>query len=147
MAGASGRSVTGGSSRSRRVRMPTGRGFAQEVCLGSGTEYREDAKTRNLAREGRRAKTLKTRGASSILVRGRRWTPLGMALLCGHCALSGVLAVVGLAGAGAAPVLLGVNVNYVWPPVLLRGLFAFLVWGPRRDEDAACTLPQDAARR
>jgi ABC-type Fe3+-siderophore transport system permease subunit len=69
-----------------------------------------------------------------------RWTPLALGLLCGHCALTGVLAFIGLAGAGAAPLLFGVNVNYVWPPVLLLGLFGFLVWGGRRREDEACAV-------
>jgi hypothetical protein len=76
-------------------------------------------------------------------MRRPRWTPFGLALLCGHCALSGALAVIGLAGAGAAPLLFGVNVNYVWPHVLLLGLFGFLLWGGRARPDDACAVEPD----
>jgi hypothetical protein len=61
-----------------------------------------------------------------------------MALLCGHCALTGVVAAIGLLGAGAAPLLFGVDLNYVWPPVLILGLFAWWVWGGREPE--ACDV-------
>lgn len=66
---------------------------------------------------------------------------MGLALLCGHCALTGVLAVVGLAGAGAAPLLFGVDVNYVWPPVFILGAFAWWIWSGRERAPEACALP------
>ncbi len=71
----------------------------------------------------------------------RRWTsPLGLALLCGHCAITGILAAVGLLGAGAAPVLLGVNVNYVWPPFFILGAFGLYLWSGRASKDDACAV-------
>lgn len=84
-------------------------------------------------------------------MRRARWTPLGLALLCSHCALTGLLAILGLTGAGAAvSAFLGVDVNYVWPPLVLLGLFGFLVWSGRRrasDEGEACALPERGAGR
>lgn len=78
-------------------------------------------------------------------MRRSRWTPIGLALLCGHCALTGLLALVGLAGVGAAPVLLGVDVNYVWPPFFILGAFGLWLWSGRERKDDACALP-DAPR-
>ena len=73
-------------------------------------------------------------------MRRSRWTPVGLALLCGHCALTGLVAVLGVAGAGAAPLLFGVDVNYVWPPFFILGAFAWWLWSGREREDA-CALP------
>jgi hypothetical protein len=67
------------------------------------------------------------------------WTPLGLALLCGHCALGGLVALLGLLGVATVPVVLGVSLNWIWPPVALLGLFGWLVWGGGAAADgAAC---------
>lgn len=74
------------------------------------------------------------------MARGR-WTPFALALLCGHCALSVLLAALALVGGGSA-VVLGVDVSYVWPPVLILGLFAWWLWSGRRAAQAeACETP------
>lgn len=64
------------------------------------------------------------------------WSPLGLALLCGHCALGGLVALLGLFGLATVPTLFGVSLNWIWPPVALLGAFALLLWGGR--EGAAC---------
>lgn len=77
-----------------------------------------------------------------MATRRSRWTPLGLALLCAHCTLSGVLAGVAVLGGGSAA-LLGVDLNYIWPPVLILGGFAWWLWSGR--EKAACALPEAKA--
>ena len=73
--------------------------------------------------------------------RRSRWTPLGLALLCAHCSLSGLAAAFALFG-GAGAVVLGIDLNYVWPPVLVLGLFAWWLWSGRsRDDAEACAIP------
>ena len=69
------------------------------------------------------------------MARGR-WTPFALALLCGHCALTGLVGALALVGGGSLLVA-GVDVNYVWPPVLILGAFAIYVWSGRRAA-AAC---------
>lgn len=65
-----------------------------------------------------------------------------MALLCAHCSLSALLAGLALVGGGSLA-LFGVDLDYIWPPVLILGLFAWLVWSGRRKEPegAACAVP------
>lgn len=70
------------------------------------------------------------RKSSSMASRGR-WTPFALALLCGHCALSALLAGLALAG-GSSALAFGVNIHYVWPPVLIVGLFSWWIWSGRR---------------
>ncbi|HWH08899.1 MAG TPA: hypothetical protein VNX21_06845 [Candidatus Thermoplasmatota archaeon] len=72
-----------------------------------------------------------------MAARSRLWTPLGMALLCGHCALGVVGAVLALTGA-ASWTLLGLDWNWVWPPVAIVGGFALWLWSGRRDGAEAC---------
>lgn len=87
--------------------------------------------------------TLKTGSVSSTCVaaRSRLWTPLGMALLCGHCALGVLGAVLALTGV-ASWSLFGVDWNWVWPPVAILGGFALWLWSGRRAADAeACDVP------
>lgn len=76
------------------------------------------------------------------MARRGRWTPLALALLCAHCSLSALLAGLALVGGGSA-VLLGVDLDYVWPPVLILGGFAWYVWSGRRAaaRDEACDVP------
>ena len=77
----------------------------------------------------------------SVEPRRSRWTPLGLALLCAHCSLSGAAAAFALFG-GASAVVLGVDLNYVWPPVLIVGLFAWWLWSGRAKGEAdACAAP------
>lgn len=75
--------------------------------------------------------------------RGRWSSPLALALLCAHCSLSALLAAVALVGGGSA-VVLGVDLHYVWPPVLILGGFAWYVWSGKRAAraEAACELPR-----
>lgn len=70
-----------------------------------------------------------------------RWTPFALALLCAHCSLTGLLAGIALLGGGSLAVL-GVDLNYIWPPVLILGAFAWLVWSGRRDQAEACETPR-----
>lgn len=74
-----------------------------------------------------------------------RWTPFAVAILCAHCSLSLLIALVALAGGGSALVL-GVDLNYVWPPVLILGGFAWYVWSGRRAAERDCELPPHGAR-
>ena len=76
------------------------------------------------------------------MARGR-WTPFALALLCAHCSLTLVLPLLALVTGGGSLVLLGVDLNYVWPPVLVLGLFTWYVWSGRRAAaaDAACEVP------
>lgn len=74
------------------------------------------------------------------MARSRLWTPLGLALLCSHCALTALLAGVGVLGLGSLP-FLGVDINYVWPPVLILGGFALFLWSGRPREGEACEAP------
>ena len=76
------------------------------------------------------------------MARRGRWTPLALALLCAHCSLSVLLAAVALVGGGSA-VVAGVDLNYVWPPVLILGAFAWYLWSGRRASaaDEACEVP------
>lgn len=78
------------------------------------------------------------------MARGR-WTPLALALLCAHCSLSILLAGLAIVGGGSAAIL-GVDLNYVWPPVLILGGFAWYLWSGRRAaaRDDACELPPSA---
>lgn len=71
-----------------------------------------------------------------------RWSPLALALLCAHCSLSFLLAGIAILGGGSA-IAFGVDVNYVWPPVLILGGFAWYVWSGRRAaaRDESCELP------
>lgn len=66
-----------------------------------------------------------------------------MALLCAHCSLTLLIPLAALALGGGSLVLFGVDVNYVWPPFLILGLFAWYVWSGRRAAaaDAACEVP------
>lgn len=66
----------------------------------------------------------------------RLWSPLGMALLCGHCALGAVAAGLGALGV-ASFTLFGVDVNYLWPPVAILGGFALWLWSGREKACAA----------
>lgn len=65
------------------------------------------------------------------------WTVLGMILLCGHCALGGLLAAAGLLGIATVPVLFGVNLNWIWPPIAILGGFALYLWSGR---EKACPV-------
>lgn len=65
----------------------------------------------------------------------RLWSPLGLALLCGHCALGVVGALLGAAGLASWTVL-GVGWNWVWPPVAILGGFGLWLWSGRRAADA-----------
>lgn len=74
---------------------------------------------------------------------GRRsaWTPLGLALLCGHCGLSGLAVLLTAFGVVSVPTVLGVDLNWIWPPVVILGGFALYLWTGRRAaerEGAAC---------
>lgn len=71
----------------------------------------------------------------------RLWSPLGLALLCGHCALGAVLTTASAVGLVGAPILFGVNVNYVWPPVAILGGFGLWLWSGRARPDEACAKP------
>lgn len=71
------------------------------------------------------------RGRWPPVPRGR-WTPLALALLCAHCSVSVLLAALAIVGGGSA-VVAGVDLNYIWPPVLIVGGFAWYVWSGRRD--------------
>ena len=75
--------------------------------------------------------------------RRRWWTPLGVALLCGHCALAGLLALVGTAAGGAGLVAFGLDWNYVWPPVLMIGGFTAYLAAGRRAHEACATNAND----
>lgn len=69
---------------------------------------------------------------------------MGLALLCGHCALTGLLAVLGLVGAGGGLLLFGVDLNYVWPPFFILGGFGWWLWSGRRQAEAeACALEHE----
>lgn len=65
------------------------------------------------------------------VARSRLWTPLGLALLCSHCAITGILALVAGAGLLSAPVLFGVDLNWVWPPFFILGAFGLWLWSGR----------------
>lgn len=69
------------------------------------------------------------------MTRGRWTSPLALALLCGHCALSALIATLAVLG-GSGAVIAGVNVHYVWPPVLILGLFAWWLWSGRSAPEA-----------
>ena len=79
----------------------------------------------------------KPRAAEPGSVARGRWTPFALALLCAHCAASGLLAALAVVGGGGALVA-GVDVRYVWPPVLILGLFAWWLWSGRRAAAAVC---------
>lgn len=71
-----------------------------------------------------------------------RWSPFALAILCAHCSLSLFLAAFALVGGGSLAVL-GVDLNYIWPPVVILGAFAWLLWSGREKEGAgeACERP------
>lgn len=69
-------------------------------------------------------------------VRRSAWSPLGLALLCAHCSLGVLVALLGAAGLLSTPILFGVNVHYIWPPVAILGAFALWLWSGR--EGAHC---------
>lgn len=74
------------------------------------------------------------------MARGRLTSPLALALLCAHCSLSALLAGLALLGGGGA-IVAGVDIHYVWPPVLILGLFAWWLWSGRRAAAEACDIP------
>lgn len=80
-----------------------------------------------------------------------RWTPFALALLCAHCALTVLVAGLALAVGGSSAVILGVNIHYVWPPVLIIGVFAWWVWSGARAARAAdgehCAVPVPTGER
>lgn len=59
------------------------------------------------------------------------WSIAGMVLLCGHCALGGLLAGAGLLGLATVPTLFGVSLNWIWPPVAILGGFALYLYSGR----------------
>lgn len=65
------------------------------------------------------------------MARGR-WTPFALALLCGHCAITALVAGAALVLGGSGAALLGVPINYIWPPVLVLGLFTWWIWSGAR---------------
>lgn len=78
------------------------------------------------------------------MARSRIWTPLGLALLCSHCALSGLAALVVGLGLVTVPTLFGVDLNWIWPPVAILGGFGLFLWSGRRAaerEGASCPRP------
>lgn len=78
-------------------------------------------------------------GRIGVVPRGRWTSPLALALLCGHCALGGLLALLSLLGLATAPVVFGVDMDYVWPPVLILGGFGLYLWSGRERE--SCEMP------
>lgn len=76
---------------------------------------------------------------------GRRsiWSPMGLVLLCSHCALGGLVGALGLLGVITLPTLFGLSLHWFWPPVVLLSAFAWLVWGGRESspDAASCALP------
>ncbi len=72
--------------------------------------------------------------------RGSKFTPVGLALLCSHCALGGLFAILGLFGLAAVPTLFGLSLNWIWPPVAILGGFGLWIWSGRRSEEAACDI-------
>lgn len=61
----------------------------------------------------------------------------GLVLLCGHCALGGLLAALGALGLLSVPTLFGVDWNWIWPPVAILGGFALYLWSGR---EPACPV-------
>ncbi len=64
-------------------------------------------------------------------------SPLALILLCGHCALGVFIAILGLLGLASVPVIFGVNLNWIWPPVAILGGFALFLWSGR---EKACPV-------
>lgn len=69
----------------------------------------------------------------------RVWSPLGMAALCGHCALGAIASLAGAMGLLAVPTIMGVSLNWIWPPVAILGGFALYLWSGREKADACET--------
>lgn len=76
----------------------------------------------------------------SAPVAGRRkwWTPFGLALLCGHCAVGGGIAAATALGVATLPSVAGVPLAATLPPALVLTGFAAWLWSGRaaRDGDA-----------
>lgn len=75
-------------------------------------------------------------GANSFPPMAKWATPLGFALLCGHCALGALLSLAGAVGLLAVPTLFGVSLNWFWPPVAILGAFSLWLWTGREQEEA-----------
>lgn len=75
--------------------------------------------------------------------RNRVASPLALILLCSHCALTALAALaIGGLGLFTIPTLFGVNINWLWPPVVILGGFGLFLWSGRdKDEGAACERP------
>lgn len=71
--------------------------------------------------------------------RRKAWSFAGLVLLCGHCAIGGLLAALGALGLLATPTVFGIDWNWVWPPVAILGGFALYLWSGR---EKACDVPE-----
>lgn len=60
-----------------------------------------------------------------------------MAALCGHCALGVIASLAGAMGLLVVPTIMGVSLNWIWPPVAILGGFALYVWSGR-EQAATC---------